>query len=123
MANLITGQVVKNSQSKTIAVKVVTYKNHPLYRKRFIYTKKYLVHDPQNQAQLQDTVLIRQSRPISRRKRWILEKIVHSPLAAAGSTPKKTSTKTAGSKKPPPKGSEKAKLKTSDKPKPTETKS
>ena len=76
MANTKTGRVLANNCDKTITVQVVTYKNHPLYKKRYIYSKKYLVHDPSNQAQVKDTVVIKQSRPISRRKRWILEKVV-----------------------------------------------
>ena len=75
MANTKTGRVVKNVSDKTITVLVVTYKNHPLYRKRFVYSKKYLVHDSENQAKTDDMVVIRQSRPISRQKRWVLEKV------------------------------------------------
>ena len=75
MANVKTGKVIKRSGKDTATVLVVTYKNHPVYKKRFIYSKKYLVHDPGNAAALDDTVVIRQSRPISRRKRWVLEKV------------------------------------------------
>ena len=76
MANTQTGQVVKITGQKTIKVLVITYKNHPLYKKRYIYSKKYLVHDPQSQAQLDDKVVIKQSRPFSRHKRWSLEKVI-----------------------------------------------
>ena len=81
MANTKTGRVVSKSGDQTIAVLVVTYKNHPVYKKRYIYSKKYLVHDPQNKAKKEDTVVIKQSRPISRRKRWILENIVNQSAA------------------------------------------
>ncbi len=81
MANTKTGRVVSKSGDQTIAVLVVTYKNHPIYKKRYIYSKKYLVHDPQNKAKKEDTVIIKQSRPISRRKRWILENIVNQSVA------------------------------------------
>ena len=76
MANTKTGQVIKNVNAQTITVSVTAYKIHPLYKKRYIYSKKYLVHDPKGQAQLEDKVVIRQSRPFSRRKCWLLEKVV-----------------------------------------------
>ncbi len=76
MANTQSGQVIQKINAQTITVVVVTYKNHPLYKKRYIYSKKYLVHDPQEQAQLEDRVIIRQSRPFSRRKCWLLEKVI-----------------------------------------------
>ena len=76
MANTQHGQVIQKINAQTITVAVITYKNHPLYKKRYIYSKKYLVHDPQERAQLEDRVIIRQSRPFSRRKCWLLEKVV-----------------------------------------------
>ena len=76
MSNFKTGKVVQTINDKTITVLVVSYKNHPLYRKRYIVSKKYLVHDPENQAQLKDTVKIKQSRPISKHKSWILDQII-----------------------------------------------
>lgn len=76
MANTKTGRVVSNASDRTITVLVIAYKNHPIYKKRYIYSKKYLVHDPQNEAKAEDMVIIKQSRPISRHKRWILEKVV-----------------------------------------------
>lgn len=76
MANTNVGQVVKNSSHQTITVSIVIYKNHPLYKKRYVYSKKYLVHDPKNEAQLKDMVMIKKSRPISRRKHWVLDKII-----------------------------------------------
>ena len=76
MANTQTGQVVKSVNAKTLTVRVITYKNHPLYKKRYVYSKKYLVHDPEGLARLEDRVVIRQSKPVSRRKRWVLEKVL-----------------------------------------------
>ena len=76
MANTKIGRVIKNTNHKTVTVLVVTYKNHPLYKKRYIYSKKYLVHDEEGQAQLEDRVVIKQGRPISKRKHWTLDKII-----------------------------------------------
>lgn len=66
------GQVVRRSGDKTIAVAIKTTKVHPRYHKRSSRTKVYLAHDPQNAAQVGQQVTIRESRPISRRKRWLL---------------------------------------------------
>lgn len=76
MANTKIGRVIKNTNHKTVTVLVVTYKNHPLYKKRYIYSKKYLVHDEEDQARLEDRVVIKQGRPISKRKHWTLDKII-----------------------------------------------
>ena len=78
MANTQTGQVIKSVNAKTLTVKIITYKNHPLYKKRYVYSKKYLVHDPEGLGKVEDRVVIRQSRPISRRKRWVLDKVLAS---------------------------------------------
>ena len=72
MANTKTGQVINDQVDQTITVLVTTYKMHTLYKKRYIFSKKYLVHDPDNEAKKDDEVVIRQSRPISKRKRWQL---------------------------------------------------
>ena len=76
MANTKKGSVVKISLDKTITVSVITYKNHPLYKKRYIYSKKYLVHDPKSLAKIKDQVIIKKCKPISKRKHWILESVV-----------------------------------------------
>ncbi|MCY3804757.1 MAG: 30S ribosomal protein S17 [Candidatus Saccharibacteria bacterium] len=77
MSNFKTGKVIQTVNQKTITVLVINYKNHPLYRKRYIASKKYLVHDPDNKAKLEDMVSIKQSRPISKRKTWVLDKIIN----------------------------------------------
>ena len=76
--NTKVGRVVKTPSAQTITVLITTYKNHPLYKKRYIYSKKYLVHDAQKQAQVGDEVLIAEGRPVSKRKCWYLEKIISS---------------------------------------------
>jgi len=68
-----TGQVVSRSGDKTIAVEVVRVMQHLAYAKTVRRTKKYLVHDPKNKAEVGQTVLIEESRPFSKRKRWILK--------------------------------------------------
>lgn len=68
----IEGVVVRKSGAKTISVETVDVRQHPIYRKSVKRTKKYLVHDPKEEAGEGDTVVIRESRPLSARKRWVL---------------------------------------------------
>lgn len=66
----LNGTVVKKSGDKTVAVEVKRTIVHPLYQKRQVRTKIYLVHDPKNEAEVGKEVEISESRPISKRKRW-----------------------------------------------------
>jgi len=68
----IRGQVIRRSGDKTVAVSVSRVVKHPLYQKRQVRTKTYLVHDPNNAAQVGDAVTIRATRPLSAKKRWII---------------------------------------------------
>ena len=70
------GKVVSNANDKTITIEVVTYKKHPLYGKRVKSTKKYAVHDEKNVAKVGDTVKVVFSKPISKTKRYILDKVI-----------------------------------------------
>ena len=73
------GVVVSDKTDKTVLVEVRRLHRHPLYGKVMRRTKRYLAHDESNQCQVGDRVLIRESRPLSRRKRWrvvrVLEKV------------------------------------------------
>ena len=70
------GKVVSNVCDKTVTIEVVTYKKHPLYAKRVKSTKKYAVHDEKNVAKVGDTVKVGFSRPISKTKRYVLDKVI-----------------------------------------------
>ncbi len=70
------GMVVSDAPEKTVTVSVETLVRHPLYKKRVRRSKKFLVHDEQNEARLGDTVRIIETRPISRRKRWRLANVI-----------------------------------------------
>ncbi len=70
------GMVVSDAPEKTVTVSVETLVRHPLYKKRIRRSKKFLVHDEQNEAQMGDTVRIIETRPISRRKRWRLANVI-----------------------------------------------
>ncbi len=64
------GQVVSDKMDKTVAVAVGQVKEHPLYRKKFTITRKYLAHDENSTYKVGDLVEIAESRPLSKRKRW-----------------------------------------------------
>lgn len=70
------GKVVSTGMDKTIVVLVETYKNHPLYKKRVKYSKKYKAHDEENKCKIGDIVKIMETRPLSKDKRWRLVEIV-----------------------------------------------
>lgn len=67
------GVVVKKSGDKTVAVAVTSVKHHGLYGKKIVKTRRFLVHDSENKAQVGDSVTIRSMRPMSARKRWVIE--------------------------------------------------
>ncbi len=74
------GKVVSDKNDKTIIVEVTTSKQHKLYGKRVKYSKKYCAHDEQNQAKVGDKVVIAETRPLSRTKRFILVEIVEKSI-------------------------------------------
>lgn len=73
---ILTGKVKSNKPDKTIIVSVVRQVQHPLYKKYYKRTKRFMAHDPNNECNIGDTVRIRESRPLSARKRWELIEIV-----------------------------------------------
>jgi small subunit ribosomal protein S17 len=70
------GVVVSDVQEKTIVVNVERRTAHPLYHKVVKVSKKFAVHDENNEARKGDTVRIVETRPLSRNKRWRLVEIV-----------------------------------------------
>jgi small subunit ribosomal protein S17 len=72
------GVVISNKAEKTITVAIQIRYQHPKYGKTLIKTKKYLAHDEENKCQSGDIVLIEQSRPISKHKKWILKELIRA---------------------------------------------
>ena len=70
------GKVVSDKNDKTITVLIETYRRDPLYGKRVKYSKKYAVHDEENIAKVGDKVSIIETRPLSRTKRFRLNKVI-----------------------------------------------
>jgi len=73
---ILQGVVVSNKLDKTIVIKVVRQVAHPLYKKYYKKTNKFMAHDPNNDCNIGDTVRVREARPLSKRKRWELVDIV-----------------------------------------------
>jgi small subunit ribosomal protein S17 len=76
LRNTKIGKVVKSSGEKSISVLVERLVRHSIYGKVYKRSKKYLVHDEVNTANVGDKVEIMQSRPISKNKSWRLTKII-----------------------------------------------
>jgi len=70
------GTVVSDKMQKTVVVAVKTAYQHPLYKKTVKKTKKFMAHDELDKCKIGDIVEIIESRPLSRRKRWEVIKIV-----------------------------------------------
>jgi small subunit ribosomal protein S17 len=69
------GVVVKTAMKDTCTVLVDRYVQHPKYKKYYTQSKKFLVHDAGNAAKVGDKVTIRETRPISKLKRFIIASI------------------------------------------------
>lgn len=70
------GKVVSDKMDKTVVVAVETKVRHPLYGKTVNRTTKFKAHDENNDANVNDKVLIMETRPLSKDKRWRLVEIV-----------------------------------------------
>ena len=76
------GQVVSTKMQKTIVVEVEMRKAHTKYKRIVRSSRKFYAHDEQNTARVGDMVRIRETRPLSRLKRWNLEEIVRRSALA-----------------------------------------
>jgi small subunit ribosomal protein S17 len=70
------GKVVSNKMDKSIIVAIERKVMHPLYKKYFKKTTKFMAHDQNNIASIGDVVKIMETRPLSARKRWRLVEII-----------------------------------------------
>jgi small subunit ribosomal protein S17 len=78
----ITGVVTSNKMEKTVVVEISRTFRHQLYKKVVHTRKKVMAHDEKG-CQIGDQVIIVESRPLSRRKRWVVEEILRRDIAAA----------------------------------------
>jgi len=78
MARTITGVVISDKADKTIVITVQTRKTHPLYKKQYTVTSKFMAHDENNEAKQGDKVVIAETRPLSKRKRFTLQSVLET---------------------------------------------
>ena len=69
-------KVVSTKMNKSAVVIVERVKMHPIFKKRFVVQKKYYIHDESNVCVLWQSVKFRQSKPISKLKRWMLVNVL-----------------------------------------------
>ena len=86
MAKTLTGTVSSKATDKTIIVTVDTKKMHPIYKKQYKSSKRFMAHDEKNEANVGDSVVITETRPLSARKRHILTTIVKKAAISADQT-------------------------------------
>lgn len=72
------GLVVSDKMEKTVVVAVENRAPHPKYRKIMVRTKRYKVHDEENQCKVGDRVRIQETRPLSRTKRWAIVEVLNN---------------------------------------------
>jgi small subunit ribosomal protein S17 len=72
----ITGVVVSDKMQKTVTVAVERQVRHDVYGKTQRRTSKFLAHDASDEAKVGDRVAIVEARPMSRRKRWVVTRVV-----------------------------------------------
>lgn len=73
---VLQGKVFSNKANKTIVVTIERQIAHPLYKKYYKRSKKIMAHDENNDCNIGDIVKVKESRPLSARKRWELVEIV-----------------------------------------------
>ncbi len=78
---IITGTVVSNKMDKTIVVSVERKFIHPTFKKVVKRTKKFRCHDEKNECSVGDFISMREVRPLSKTKRWNLEKVLKAAQA------------------------------------------
>lgn len=72
----IVGTVVKDKMEKTVVVEVVRSFKHSIYHKYVQTKKRYKAHDESNSCTVGDRVVIVESRPLSKEKRWLVKEII-----------------------------------------------
>ncbi len=72
------GLVVSDKMDKTVVVAIESRAAHPKYKKIMARTKRYKVHDAENQCKEGDRVRIQETRPLSKSKRWTVTEVIES---------------------------------------------
>lgn len=77
----MTGVVTSDKMNKTRVITVTRSKKHAKYQRYFTVSRRFKVHDENNEYHAGDTVVVEETRPLSRHKRWVI-------VAKAGNTPR-----------------------------------
>lgn len=80
MRRQVLGTIVSNKMDKTVVVRVERLVKHSLYKKYIRRSNRYMAHDADNSCQIGDRVLITESRPLSKVKRWRVSRIVEKAV-------------------------------------------
>jgi small subunit ribosomal protein S17 len=80
MKRQLSGYVVSDKMDKSVTVKVERLVKHPLYKKYIRRHKKYMAHDERNECQVGDRVLILETRPLSKNKRWRVSRVMEKAV-------------------------------------------
>jgi small subunit ribosomal protein S17 len=72
----MTGVVVKDKMDKSVVIEVEKFLKHPKYHKYLKTKKRYKAHDEKNECRVGDKVMIMESRPLSKEKRWVVKEII-----------------------------------------------
>ena len=73
------GRVVSDKMEKTVVVAIDRRKTHRVYKKVISFTKKVMAHDESNTVELGSLVQVVESKPLSKNKRWVVEKVLETP--------------------------------------------
>jgi small subunit ribosomal protein S17 len=74
------GRIVSDAMEKTVVVSVERQMSHPLYGKQVKRQKKYHAHDEANEFRKGDLVVIEETRPLSKKKRWRVIELLERPV-------------------------------------------
>lgn len=75
----LVGRVVSDKMEKTVVVAIDRRKTHRVYKKVISFTKKVMAHDESNEVELGSLVQVVESKPLSKNKRWVVEKVLEGP--------------------------------------------
>jgi small subunit ribosomal protein S17 len=98
MARIIIGTVANKKSDKTIVVSVHVRQTHPLYRKQYTVTKRFMAHDENNEAQEGDKVAIVESRPLSKHKHFKLDRVIEKAAVSHTEQTEETVAEVTGQK-------------------------
>lgn len=80
MKRQVVGTIISNKMEKTVVVQVERLVKHPLYKKYIRRRNKFKAHDTGNECQIGDRVLITESRPLSKTKRWRVSRVLEKAV-------------------------------------------